>query len=188
MTSLHLLTVRTAAAIGRLSNLQKRAERVTGPGGPIIRPALKELTEALEELQVANEHLQQQVDMLAEARVSVNEVTSRFDEFADVLPVACVWTDESGQILQANAAAAALLNVSSPHLEGRPLMFFVTDRDKFKDAQSALNQQLTTVVDVPLILRPRERRPRSVRLVGRRLQHDQRRCWFLQPVESESAD
>ncbi len=187
MTSLHLLTVRTAAAIGRLSALQKRAERLTGPGGPVIKPALKELSDSLEELQVANEQLQQQVDMLVEARTSVEAVQNRYLEFVDAVPVACVWTDSDGQIVQANTAAASLLNVSSQHLQGRPLMFFIVDRDKFRDAQAALNGQLTSVVEMSLALRPRERRSRQVRLIGRRLQHDDRRCWFIQQ-DSETAD
>ena len=188
MTSVHLLTVRTAAAIGRLSALQKRAERLTGPGGPVIKPALKELSDSLEELQVANEQLQQQVDLLAEARTTVDSVHNRFVEFIDAVPVACLWTDTEGQIVQANGAAASLLNVSSQHLNGRPLMFFIVERDKFRDAQAALNGQLTSVVELALSMRPRERRARQVRLTGRRLQHDDRRCWFIQQVEAESAD
>jgi len=188
MTSLHLLTVRTAAAIGRLSALQKRAERLTGPGGPVIKPALKELSDSLEELQVANEQLQQQVDLLAEARVAVDALQNRFTEFVEAVPVPCVWTDAEGQILQANAAGASLLNVSSQHLQGRPLVFFVVERDKFRDGQAALNGQLTSIVELSLALRPRERRSRQVRLTGRRLQHDDRRCWFIQQVDSELAD
>ena len=187
MTSLHLLTVRTAAAIGRFSALQKRAERINGPAAPIIKPALKELSDSLEELQVANEQLQQQVDMLAEARVTVDVLQNRLTEFVDVIPVACVWTDAEGQILQANTAGASLLNVSSQHLQGRPLMFFIVERDKFRDAQAALNGQLTSVVEMSLALRPRERRSRQVRLTGRRLQHDDRRCWFIQQIEIETA-
>ena len=188
MTSLHLLTVRTAAAIGRLSALQKRAEKMTGPGAPVIRPALKELSDSLEELQVANEQLQEQVDLLAEARTAVGVFEHRFAEFVDAVPVACVWTDGEGQILQANAAAASLLNVSSQHLNGRPLMFFIVERDKFRDAQAALNGQLTSVVEMALALRPRERRSRQVRLTGRRLQHDDRRCWFIQQSDAEQPD
>ena len=154
----------------------------------MIRPALKELSDSLEELQVANEQLQEQVDLLAEARVAVGGFQNRFSEFVDVVPVACLWTDNEGQILQANAAAATLLNVSSQHLQGRPLMFFIVERDKFRDAQAALNGQLTSVVEMALALRPRERRSRQVRLTGRRLQHDDRRCWFIQQVDSEQPE
>jgi PAS domain-containing protein len=188
MTSLHLLTVRTAAAIGRLSALQKRAERLTGPVAPVIKPALKELSDSLEELQVANEQLQQQVDLLSEARMKVDSVHNRMIEFVDVLPVACLWTDNEGQIVEANGAAASLLNVSSQHLNGRPLMFFIVERDKFRDAQAALNGQLTSVVEMALSMRPRERRARQVRLTGRRLQYDDRRCWFIQQTEAEAVE
>ena len=64
MSTLHNLTLRTATAVGRLAELQRRAERITENRSPVTKSALAELSTALEELQVANEALQGQVDEL----------------------------------------------------------------------------------------------------------------------------
>jgi two-component system, OmpR family, sensor histidine kinase VicK len=179
MTTLHMLTVRTNAALGRLASLQKRVDKTTTPAVPIVRTALKELTDSLEELQVASEQLQQQADESLASKQRLVQEQARLREFVESLPVACVWTTEDGQIEDANPAAADLLNVSAQHLAGRPLMLFTVERAKFSESLTALNEGLTNVVDLAAVLRPRERRPRQVRLVGRRLEHDARRCWFI---------
>ena len=189
MSTHHLLTVRTNAALGRLSSLQKRAEKVPIPAAPVVKSALKELSESLEELQVINEQLQHQVDESSEWKDRVRAEHARLREFVDVLPVPCVYTSEDGRIEEANSAAADLLNVSAQHLAGRPLVLFFSDRTRFGECLAALNQRLTTVVEFSGIMRPRERRARTVRLIGRRLERDDRRCWFLLEnlVDADSA-
>ena len=181
MTTLHMLTLRTTAAVGRLAALQKRAEKAVTTT-PIVRAALRELADTVEELRVANEQLQQHSVECNELKSRVQDEASRMREFADALPVACIWTTADAVIVDANPAAADLLNVSAPHLVGRPLMLFTVERQRFQESLASLNDGLTTVVEVPAVLRPRERRPRSVRLVGRRLNHDNRRCWFILEV------
>ena len=178
MTTIHMLTVRTAAALGRLASLQKRAEKAAATA-PVVRTALKELTETLEELQVANEQLHQQVEHGNLLKGRVQDEMARTRELIDALPLSCVWTTEDGTILEANPAAADLLNVSAQHLAGRPLMLFTVERPRFQESLTSLNEGLTSVVELPAVLRPRERRPRPVRLIGRRFEHDQRRCWFI---------
>jgi PAS domain-containing protein len=178
MTTLHMLTVRTHAALTRLASLQKRAEKAAA-SSTVVRTALKELSEALEELQVANEQLQQQVDQSTVLKARIQDELARGREFVDAVPVPCVWTTTDGQIEEANPAAADLLNVSAQHLTGRPLMLFTVDRVRFQESLSALNEGLTTIVELPVVLRPRERRPRPVRFVGRRSAHDSRHCWFI---------
>ena len=184
MTTIQMLTVRTNAALGRLATLQKRAARATESTAPIIRPALKELSEALEELRVANEQLQQQLDELSQARQKTQAALDRYEELNNVLPIPVLRCNELGEIEEANAAAAALLNVSVPHLPGRELVLFMSDRQKFLEAVKALHQRLTMIVELAVTVRPRERRAREMRLVGRRLQHDERTVWFLLPVEN----
>jgi two-component system sensor histidine kinase VicK len=178
MTTLHMLTARTTAALGRLASLQKRAEKAAATA-PVVRTALKELSETLEELQVANEHLYQQVDQGNSLKARIREEDARAREFVEALPVPCVWTTEEGTILEANPAAADLLNVSAQHLTGRPLVLFTVERARFSECLTSLNDGRTAVVELPAVLRPRERRPRPVRLIGRRLDHDSRRCWFI---------
>jgi PAS domain-containing protein len=186
MTTLQMLTVRTNAALGRLVSLQKRAERITAPANGVVRPALKELTDALDELQVANEQLEAQVVELSAAKAVAGVTARRFDELLDVMPFSCVWTDGTGEIVEANVAAAALFNVSRQHLAGRPLILFLVDRSDMMDAFGALAAGIVQAVDFSAVVRPRERRVRSVQVSGRRLESDNRLCWFL--LEQQSAE
>jgi PAS domain-containing protein len=173
-----MLTIRTNAALGRLASLQRRAEKAATPVRSVVRPALKELTDALEELQVANDQLQAQVEELVDAKLQARTAEQRFTELLEWLPCACVWTSPSGEVVEANRAAAALLNVSAQHLSGRPLVLFMTDRGKFTEALGLLTAS-TGAVLATVGIRPRERRAKQVRLVGHRRDRDDRLCWFL---------
>lgn len=183
MTQLHTLTVRTNAALGRLAELQRRAEQISTTTTPVVRPALKELGSALEELQVANEQLQAQVEEAAASRMRADEMARRLDEFIQAVPVACIWSDASGVILEASETAAAMLNVARARLPGKPLMLFLADRTRFFEALAALGAPGGGAVELELLVRPRERRPRMARITGRVLMNDARWCWFLQQVE-----
>jgi PAS domain-containing protein len=180
MDTLEILTLKTATAMGRLADLQRRAEHAPEKASPVIKPALRELTTALEELQVANEHLQTQVDELATLRWNAASVQQRLDEFADAVPTPCVWTDVGGVIAEGNEAACTLLNISKQRLGGKPLMLFVTDRDALFGALHSLRDGLARKVEAEMVVRPRERRPRKMRVLGCRLEHDLRCAWFLQ--------
>jgi PAS domain-containing protein len=179
MDTIQILTLKTATAMGRLADLQRRADHAPERAAPVIKPALRELTAALEELQVANEHLQAQVDELATLRWGADEVQLRLNEFANVLPTPCLWTDVAGVISEGNDAACALLNISKPRIAGKPLMLFVTDRDALFGALRSLEGS-TKTVEAEMVIRPRERRPRRLRVMGSRLEHDARCVWFLQ--------
>lgn len=181
MDTIQILTLKTTTALGKLADLQRRADGAAEKMAPVIKPALKELTGALEELQVANEHLQSQVDELASARWKVSAAERRLEEFANTVPVPCLWTDAAGVIDDGNAAACALLNISRQRLPGKPLMLFITDRDVLFAAMEALRRGgASSTVDVELTVRPRERRPRLSRLIGHTSEHDQRWTWFIQ--------
>ena len=182
MTQLHTLTVRTNAALGRLADLQRRAEQISTATTPVIRPALKELSSALEELQVANEQLQSQIEELVTARTRADELSRRMDEFLQIVPIACLWTDPAGVILEANESAAVLLNVARPRLPGKPLMLFVADRQPFFDVLTALKAPGGGAAEIETLVRPRERKPRAARLTARVLAHDTRWCWFISPA------
>src|SRR5918992_2307254 len=173
MAQVHSLTVRTTAALGRLAELQRHAEQVPPGSIPLVKRALRELSAALEELRVVNEELQMRVTDLAAARAETDEVRRRSDEFVQVMPVPCLWTDAGGVILEANEAAAALLNVARPRLAGKPLLLFLADRQPFFDALGALKAP-GGVVELELVVRPRERRPRPARITARALTEDTR--------------
>jgi PAS domain-containing protein len=180
MDTLQILTLKTATAMGRLADLQRRADHAPERAAPVIKPALRELTAALEELQVANEHLQTQLDELGATRWTAVALQRRLDEFADAVPTACVWTDADGVIADANEAACTLLNISKPRVAGKPLMLFVTDREALFSSLGSLRDGPVRTVEADLMVRPRERRPRRLHVVGRRLDHDLRCLWFLQ--------
>ena len=149
--------------------------------------ALSELESSLDEMLVAIEHLQSQIAELAGARQDEDVAHRRLAEFADAVPLPCLWTTREGDIAQANPAAAELLNVSPQRLSGRPLLLFLADRPAFEQALSALNQGISRMVVIDILLRPRERRPRGVRLSGRRLTSDERYCWFISEVDEASS-
>ena len=178
MNTIESLSIRATAARSRLTELERRVEKTTN-GGSVVKPALKELSAAIEELQVANEQLAQHVSELASTRHDVAGMTARHEEFIDVLPLPCIWTDDHGAVDQANEATAALLNVAARRLQGKPLSLFVSDRGAFFDAISQLRGDGVHTFELAVQIRPRERRPRQMRLIGHRLRYDQRLCWIL---------
>jgi PAS domain-containing protein len=180
MSALHNLTLRTATAVGRLAELQRRADRTPDKPSAVTRTALQELSTALEELQVANEQLQIQVDELSAMREASADAQQARDEFANAVPIPGVWTNGAGVIEKGNDAASQLLNIGKHHLAGKPLMLFVTDRAALFGAVRSLCETATLPsVDIEITVRPRERRPRKMRLRGCRLDHDERCVWFL---------
>lgn len=178
MNTIESLNIRATAARGRLTELEHRLENTSAPG-PVLKPALKELSTAIEELQVANEQLSLHVTELAATRHESAGLLARQDEFIDLLPLPCLWTDHDGVVDQANEATAALFNVAARRLQGKPLSLFLSDRPAFFDALEVLRSERSRVVDVAIQVRPRERRPRQMRLAGHRLRHDGRLCWIL---------
>ena len=187
MNTIESLSLRTTAARSRLTDLERRLEKSTG-SGPILKPALKELSTAIEELQVANEQLSMHVTELAASRHDVAALDARRAEFINVLPLPCIWTDEHGAVEEANEATAGLLNVAARRLAGKPLSLFLADRTAFFEAIGVLQTEASQVVDIPVQVRPRERRPRQMRATGHRLRHDRRLCWILTDVEARVAD
>lgn len=180
MGTLHNLTLRTATAVGRLAELQRRAERLVEKPSALAKSALAELSTALEELQVANETLQTQVDELNSVHVNIDNAQRAMDEFAQAMPMAVLWTDQAGVIAKGNDSASALLNIGKHHLQGKPLMLFIMDRGAlFAALRSLFEGDGVPEVDIDVTVRPRERRPRKMKLCGRRLQHDTRCVWFL---------
>jgi PAS domain-containing protein len=188
MNTIDSLTLRTVAARGRLTELERRMAN-SAVAGPVVKPALKELSSALEELQVANEQLSLHVSELSATRHESAALISRQDEFVNLLPLACIWTDERGTVEEANEATAALLNVAARRLSGKPLSLFLADRLSFLDAVSVLKSGASQVVDIAVQVRPRERRPRQMRVTGHKLRHHARLCWIFtegQPAAPDS--
>ena len=153
------LTVRTVTALRRLAALEEKGKNLTEPRSSVLKTALRELESALEELRVASEQLNEMVDQMAEARTDAKRVEARFDEFRNLLPIACICTDRDGQILDANAVAGELLNVAPRHLSGKPLSLYMVDRDRFFTMMTGVKLSHDRIRG-DLGVRPREKKPR----------------------------
>jgi PAS domain-containing protein len=176
--NIETLTLRTHAALGRLAELERRAERAAAQGA-LFRPALRELSAALEELRVANEHLQEQNRSLGETRSEATRGQRLLEEIQNAMPLACLLTDNGPTIHYANPQAAAFLNVSRERLTGKPLMLFVMDRQALFDTVARLREADAEALEMNVVVRPRERHPRHAQITVRRLEHADRWCWFL---------
>jgi PAS domain-containing protein len=92
--------------------------------------------------------------------------SKRADLLFDSSPMPCVVVEESGRILDANPAAALLLNTSLRHLPGKSFeLFLARDRSGF----FSWLQRVASGDDVEPwagALRPREQRTRQITLVG----------------------
>jgi PAS domain-containing protein len=176
--------MRTVVALGKLADLQRRAERVADGQKGLVRPALEELSAALEELKVANEHLERQVVELTAARSEAAAVKMEVDELFDVMPIASLFTDTAGVIQNANTAAAELLSVAQARLSGKPLMLFVMNRQAFFNVLSTLRDGHVRTLTADLMIRPREHRPREVTVTVHRLE-DGRCCWFMRGTSTQ---
>jgi PAS domain-containing protein len=172
------LTVRTVTALQRLADLEERGKTLAGPRATVLKTALRELEGALEELRVASEHLNEMVDQMAESRLEGKKAAAQFTEFRDVMPLGCVESGPTGEIVDANKAAGDLLNVAPRHLVGKPLSLYMVDRDRFFGMLNLLKLTREPVRQ-DLVVRPRERKPRlvSVRLV--QLEDGNGLYWFL---------
>jgi PAS domain-containing protein len=176
MNPIHTLSVRTAAAARRLSELEQK--RDNGDGSRLNGVVVRELHGAIEELHVAIEHLNETSDGLAAARAEAQAVGVRYEELREALPLACLFTDEEGRVLGANAAAGELFNISSRHLRGKPLLLFVSDRDALARLLR-MTQPGSDAVLTEIVIRPRDRKPRRLPVQIQHLMTHACRCWFF---------
>jgi PAS domain-containing protein len=99
----------------------------------------------------------------ARLRAELQAQTQAWEHLFAHVPMACVAADAAGNIVEANPAAGRLLNIGPRRLKGRELLLFATDRQRFA---SVLRQAVvhSAPIDVPMVLRPRERKPVPVRV------------------------
>jgi PAS domain S-box-containing protein len=81
--------------------------------------------EAFEELQIALEELKIACEELEATRAIVEKERQRYQELFDFAPDGYLMTDIYGNILEANRAAAVLLNISQRFLIRKPLVSFI---------------------------------------------------------------
>jgi PAS domain-containing protein len=80
---------------------------------------------------------------------------AEYEHLFHEMPLACVVIDPTGRIVNANAQAAVLLNVSARRLPDRLLMHFIDDRETFQALLTGLSPHVP--MRATLTVRPRER-------------------------------
>jgi PAS domain-containing protein len=98
------------AAVQRLLTIRSEHEHA---GSPLLKQALSEIDQVIEELQVMFEELSQGRDDVQRLVSAVEQERRRRVELMEALSVACVFTDAQGVIHEANTSALLLLGVSA---------------------------------------------------------------------------
>ncbi len=147
---------RLGSALYKLALLEQRS----GEPGVSPRAATKllgDVRKLVAELQRGFTDLQELMVRTAASQQAANAATARAQLLFDLSPVACLVMDASGIVVDANPAAARLLNISNRHLVGKSFpLFLARDRDTFVqrlgDLSAAGGSERWTAS-----LRPRER-------------------------------
>jgi len=109
--ALDALELQLASARQRFLTLQRRATTDSGTSSKVVMRALKELEEALEELRVAQENLLDGRRRMEELQGQLIQQQQRYWQLFDEMPQAYLVTRDDTTIVEANRAAAELLNV-----------------------------------------------------------------------------
>lgn len=102
---------------------------------------------------------------VADLRKVLAGLAGEWGQLFAAMPLPCILTDPAGTVRQSNQAAAALLNVSSRHLEGRVMTYFIEDRARFLAALNEL-PHLGDRFSACFRVRPRERAPLEVDMIA----------------------
>jgi PAS domain S-box-containing protein len=142
----------------RIEVLQRRVHESSAQQQPLMMELLEELSTTLEELRVAEEALHQQAEALASGHQAVEAERQRYQELFNFAPNGYVVTDPEGRIVEANRAAAALLNIAQDRLIRKPLAVFIANADRraFRN-QLAWLQNGARVREWEVWLQPRNR-------------------------------
>jgi PAS domain S-box-containing protein len=141
----------------RLSTLERKADQPHADSSRLLADCVRELKSTFDFLEAAGERLRGVDAELKKAMGAVLHGRDRFKALVDLLPDAFVATDLAAVIVDANAAAGRLLNLSQRALSGRPLhMFLNGERVEFLRFIKEL-PDAAVAPERELRLRPRER-------------------------------
>jgi PAS domain-containing protein len=172
------LALRLASARQRYLSLQRRADNDRNAEA-LLAKALAELGTVLEELRVAHEQLIDSRAHIEKLHQELREQSQKYWQLFDDMPDPYIVSKSDSTIVDANRAAAQLLNVSQRFLVGKTLSVFVCeDRARFL-AETGVSGGWDTT-DLSLKLRPRERAPLVVKARVRR--DADRLRWILHPT------
>ncbi len=95
-----------------------------------IVESLAEMSHSLQELQFAAGEMRQQHQKLADSHIEMKTQRQRYQDLFNFAPDGYLVTNQEGEILEANFAAAKLLNFASEGLIGKPLVVFVATEER----------------------------------------------------------
>jgi len=138
-----VFTQQVEAMSERLLSLYQGIDTSSSLPQSLLPLALKELGIASERLEVAAQMLHQQNQKLSLADQTVEAERQRYQALLQFIPDACLLTDATGMIQQANSAAAKLLKLPQSLLIGRSLKTFVTPetRQQFESQLQDLQER-----------------------------------------------
>jgi PAS domain S-box-containing protein len=119
-----VFTQQLKAMSDRLTNLYQAIN--TSSSLPPVLSSMTELGVASERLQIAAQMLSQHNHKLSLANQTLKVESQRYQELLEFIPDACLLTDTSGKIREANLAAAKLLNLPQLMLINRSLEAFIS--------------------------------------------------------------
>jgi PAS domain S-box-containing protein len=141
----------------RLNSLERKAEQPHTDSARLLGECIRELKNTFDFLEAAGDRLRDTDVEFKKAQASIRHEQDRFKALVDLLPDAFIATDLNGVIVEGNAAAGRLLNLSARALAGRPLhMFLNGERLEFLRFVKEL-PGVTDTLERELQLRPRER-------------------------------
>lgn len=175
------LQVQLVSALQRFTALQRRTDGHDENGsGKLLARAMRELENALEEVRVAQEQLIESRRRNEELQEELRRGYQKYWQLFDEMPQAYLLTRTDSTILEANRAAAELVNVSQRFLVGKTFSVFVAeDRSRFlRQIAAAAEGDGNMALD--FVLRPRER---AAVAVSAKMQADKGTLrWIINPV------
>ncbi len=132
--------------------LRQRAEEMLGTTRTDVSEMdADEVQRLVHELQVRQMELEIQNEELRQAQVELSEALDRYADLYEFAPAGYVTLEKTGKILEANLAAATLLDIERKDLVGRNLAEFI-DRDSqdewFLHRQAVFNEEAKQTCEV----------------------------------------
>jgi PAS domain S-box-containing protein len=136
-----VFTQQLKAMSDRLTNLYQGINTSSSLSPAVLSSTLTELSIASERLHIAAQMVSQQNQKLSLANEAAKVESQRYQELLEFIPDACLLTDTSGKIQEANLAAAKLLNFPQSMLINRSLEAFISyDRQQFQTQLRQIQQ------------------------------------------------
>jgi PAS domain-containing protein len=180
------LQAQLASALQRFSVLQRRVGGLEENGqGKLLARALRELENTLDGFRVAQAQLLESRRRNEELQEELQRGYRKYWQLFDDMPQPYLLTKVDSTILEANRAAAELVNVSQRFLVGKTLSVFVSeDRGRFL-CQIADAAQGAGGLALDFVLRPRERA--AVHVSAKMHADGGTLRWIVNPVSAPSA-